>query len=151
MTGKDQPIVGTGIILTREGTILLGLRKTTPSVWSFPGGRLEIGESINQCALRELFEETGLFVKGTPELFAVANIARRPDCHPTVTFGLTAAWERGEAEVRESDKFLKWAWFQTPLLPPDLYVPTRVLLDVWLGKMATTKPSNTPTPIFIEA
>ena len=41
--------------------------------WTFPGGHLEYGESMTQCAARELLEETGLCVK-TLRFKGVANI-----------------------------------------------------------------------------
>jgi 8-oxo-dGTP diphosphatase len=31
-----------------------------PNAWVFPGGKLEIGETLIDCAIREIFEETGI-------------------------------------------------------------------------------------------
>ena len=53
---------GVGILVVYKGLVLLGRRKGSngAGMWSAPGGRLEFGEEIEDCARRELFEETGL-------------------------------------------------------------------------------------------
>lgn len=53
-------IVGTAIIVDEEGKILIGQRpegKALPGLWEFPGGKLEEGETIEQCIIREIYEE----------------------------------------------------------------------------------------------
>lgn len=51
--------------LVREGKILLIKRAYAPyqNLWTFPGGRLEPGETIEQCAARELQEELALAIR----------------------------------------------------------------------------------------
>lgn len=50
------------IVLDSEDKILLQLR-TDNHCWGLPGGSLELGESLEQVAKRELFEECGLVAK----------------------------------------------------------------------------------------
>lgn len=53
-------IVGTAIITDDEGRILIGQRpegKDLAGLWEFPGGKQEIGETIQQCIRREIKEE----------------------------------------------------------------------------------------------
>lgn len=53
-------IVGTAIIVDEKGKILIGQRpegKALPGLWEFPGGKLEEGETIEQCIIREIYEE----------------------------------------------------------------------------------------------
>lgn len=54
-------LIGSNIILTdRSGRILMQQRDT--GSWGLPGGQMEYGESLEQTAIRELYEETGLVV-----------------------------------------------------------------------------------------
>ena len=46
-----------GIIKSSNGRYLLV--KGTVGKWSFPKGRIEYGETPEQCAIREIYEETG--------------------------------------------------------------------------------------------
>jgi ADP-ribose pyrophosphatase YjhB (NUDIX family) len=49
----DYPGVGTGVLIQNEkGEILMGLRKKW-QLWSFPGGKLDMFESLEKCAERE--------------------------------------------------------------------------------------------------
>ncbi|HET7271930.1 MAG TPA: NUDIX hydrolase [Rubrobacter sp.] len=66
--GKDRAASGmdfgvrVGAVVEREGTLLL-VRHQKPDrdpYWVLPGGRLEPGETIPECASREVAEETGL-------------------------------------------------------------------------------------------
>lgn len=50
-----------GIVFDEEGRILLQKRREQQA-WGFPGGALELGESIVEAAQREIFEETGFHV-----------------------------------------------------------------------------------------
>ena len=56
------PQVGVGVLILRDGKVLLGRRKGSHGAgcWSAPGGHLEFGEAVEDCALREALEETGL-------------------------------------------------------------------------------------------
>ncbi|WP_167628623.1 NUDIX hydrolase [Listeria valentina] len=51
-----------GYIKNNEGEILLQKRKDK-NVWGFPGGAIELGESIEEALVREILEETGLQIK----------------------------------------------------------------------------------------
>lgn len=52
-----------GCVVDHENRILLQKRAGQDNAWGFPGGAIELGESAEQAALREIFEETGLAVK----------------------------------------------------------------------------------------
>lgn len=58
-----KPQVCTAVVVEDgEGRILLlkrGVSCSRPGHWSFPGGKLEPGETLSECCRREMFEETG--------------------------------------------------------------------------------------------
>lgn len=70
----NQPIVGVGAVIIRDGRILLERRRNDPGKgkWSIPGGIVELGESTEEAVMREVKEETGLDVDN-PELIDVVN------------------------------------------------------------------------------
>ena len=65
------------IALVRGERVLLIKRAFAPyqHLWTFPGGRLEPGESIEQCVIREIKEELGLQVRN-PRPVMVQNLGR---------------------------------------------------------------------------
>ena len=81
------PRVGVGVLAVRHGfppsSVLVSLRKSRHGrgEWALPGGHLEIGESLVECARRDLEEETGVEVgeKAGGKLVATENCVFRSD------------------------------------------------------------------------
>jgi mutator protein MutT len=74
----NQPIVGVGAVIIQDGRILLEKRKNEPGKgkWSIPGGLVELGETVEQTAIREVKEETGLEVEKPEHIDVVDNVVR---------------------------------------------------------------------------
>ncbi len=53
------------IIFDEDREKVLLTRRTDNGLWCLPGGRMEPGESIEECCCREVFEETGLMIRTT--------------------------------------------------------------------------------------
>jgi ADP-ribose pyrophosphatase YjhB (NUDIX family) len=61
----DNPKVATGVVVERDGQILLVRRNHEPMLgrWSFPSGFVDAGEAVLEAAVREVREETGVEVR----------------------------------------------------------------------------------------
>jgi len=72
----EQPIVGVGVVILKQGNLLLGKRLNEPAKgkWSIPGGVVELGETLEQTAIREAKEETCLDVSNPLLLDVVDTI-----------------------------------------------------------------------------
>ena len=81
------------IIETEGGGIVLIRRKNPPFGWALPGGFVDYGESLEDAALREAKEETGLDVKLTSQLHTYSDPGRDPRQHTITT--VFVAWASG--------------------------------------------------------
>lgn len=131
LINEVSPKVGLGVIIVRNGKVLLGKRKNSydGSTWSFPGGHLGFGESFEQAAKREVLEETGLEIDEL-ELVSISNDIAYGRHY--VTLGLMPLIIKGEVELKEPDKFECWEWFSFDKLPNPLFVATKNLIDNYL-------------------
>jgi 8-oxo-dGTP diphosphatase len=70
----NHPIIGVGVIILKQGKLLLGKRLNEPAKgkWSIPGGVVELGETLEHAVIREAKEETCLDVSN-PTLFDVVD------------------------------------------------------------------------------
>jgi 8-oxo-dGTP diphosphatase len=77
----DQPIVGAGVVIVKDCRIVLIKRGNEPSKgkWTIPGGLVELGETVEDAAIREAKEETCLDVENPQLIDVVGNIDRDED------------------------------------------------------------------------
>jgi len=69
-------VVVAAAILQREGKILLTRRKLDAhqgGLWEFPGGKQELGETLEQCLRRELKEEIDIEVNGLQHFYTLCH------------------------------------------------------------------------------
>ena len=76
-----QPIVGVGAVIVHEDKVVLVKRRFEPLAgqWSLPGGRLELGETLEAGVAREILEETGLDVQVGPVVDVFDRILLDPE------------------------------------------------------------------------
>jgi 8-oxo-dGTP diphosphatase len=92
----ELPIVGVGGVIIADERVLLARRGSEPmrGEWSIPGGVLEVGESLAEGVMRELREETGLFVRVLELIEALDRILPEPTVHLPQTSGPERAGPR---------------------------------------------------------
>lgn len=135
--------VGAGIgvmILNKEGQVLLGKRHDDPEkadsqlhgegTWTMPGGSLEVGESFEEGATREVKEETGIIIKN-PKIISVHN-TKNEHAH-FVTIGLLVAEFEGTPKVMEPDEIVDWQWFDLEKLPTPMFFPSAKVIENYLA------------------
>ena len=101
----DLPPNAASVALLRGGQVLLIQRARAPGegAWSLPGGRLEPGETAEDCAARELQEELGLLVA---ELRPVARLVLGESRFRLQEFGT----EVFDGDVVPNDEIAAWQW-----------------------------------------
>ncbi len=119
-----QVAVGVGVLVVHQGLVLLGKRRGShgAGTWSAPGGRLEFSESLEACAGRELFEETGL-TASVFELGPYTNDVFADEARHFLTVYVVARGIQGQPRNMEPDKCEGWAWFPWDHFPEPLFLP----------------------------
>ena len=129
---ENIPRVGLGVLIfNHSGQILLGKRKRGHGVssWGPPGGHLEFGESFENCAIREVLEETGLEIV-SPRFVAVTNDFFEVENKHYISVFMKAEYPvKQEIENREPDKTEMWMWFSTGDLPQNVFLPLKALMS----------------------
>jgi len=76
-----QPIVGVGAVIMQDDQVVLVKRRFEPLAgqWSLPGGRLELGETLEAGLAREMLEETGLEIDVGPVVDVFDRILLDPE------------------------------------------------------------------------
>lgn len=109
----DSPRVAVGTVVIRDGAVLLVQRAKAPSegLWAIPGGSVELGETLQQAAERELFEETGVRARAGKPCFAFDAVHK--DGSGRVRFHYVVVDLRAEfvsGEPKPGDDVLEARW-----------------------------------------
>jgi len=128
-TEANRPKIEVGAIIRKNNKVLLGKRKNFhgEESWSFPGGHLKFGESVEECAKRAVFKETRLIMNEFKKTTFINDVFTEENEHYVTLFVVTDLTE-GEPEIREPEKCEEWRWFEWSELPKPLFLPIRNLL-----------------------
>ena len=117
----QRPKVGVGVLILKEGKILLGKRKASHGAGEYacPGGHMEYMESFEECAKRETAEEAGIEIKNV-RFSLLMNLKEYAPKH-YVHVSLIADWKSGEPKVMEPEKLESWGWYDMDKLPEPFF------------------------------
>jgi 8-oxo-dGTP diphosphatase len=109
----DRPIVGVLAVVLRGDRVLVVRRANLPMPgrWGFPGGVLELGETVAQGAMRELFEETGVKAGAAGPLTVIDTIDRDSEDRVRYHYTLVAVighWQSGEGVPGDDADEVAW-------------------------------------------
>ena len=120
---------GVGVIIIKQSSVLLGKRISRHGfgTWCFPGGKIEPDESIEECAIRETREETGIHINNVKSGPHNKSYFEAID-EEHITYFVFASCHDEQPGIMEPDKFSAWAWFDITKLPHPLFLPIENLL-----------------------
>ena len=133
----DRPIIGCLAVVRRGDRVLLAQRSVPPGIgrWGFPGGMQELGETVFQCAQRELKEETGIDADAVGVLDVLDSLRHDEAGKVKVHFALVAVlldWRAGNGEPIEDATALGW-FTRDEVRTLDLFPSVEALMAKALG------------------
>ena len=111
--------------------IVLIFRKNEPRKWAIPGGFVDYGESVEDAAVREAKEETGLDIKNLRQFHVYSDPERDPRKH-TLSVVFTAD---AEGIPHPADDAEKAEIFTKDNLPDDIAFDHRKILQDYFTKL----------------
>ena len=122
--------VAVGVLIRRDDSFLLTSRpegKAYAGYWEFPGGKLEVGETVAQALKRELQEEIGITIEDC-DAWKTEQIDY-PHALVQLNFCKVTRWS-GELQMREAQFY---AWQQLPVTVKPVLPGTLPVLE-WFAK-----------------
>ncbi len=103
----NRPLLAASVAVFRNGKVLVAQRARglSTGLWSLPGGRVEIGETLAECAIREVQEETGVAAK---DPVFVDHVEMIGEDHHAVICAFAAHWVSGEGETGPEAAGILW-------------------------------------------
>lgn len=133
---QKRPAVGIGIIIENsQKQLLIGKRKGSHApYYSIPGGHMELGESFEQAAIREIEEETGIRIHN-PQVICVTNNLKTfaSEGYHSVSVILLAREFEGMPQLKEPDKCEGWVWVDPRNLPQPHFDASESAIGCYLG------------------
>jgi 8-oxo-dGTP diphosphatase len=130
--GREPVEVAVGVLVDADGRFLLTTRppgKVYAGYWEFPGGKLEVGESVEQALRRELQEEIGVTIaRAEPWRVEVFDY---PHARVRLHFCRVREWT-GRFEMREGQQM---SWERLPVRCTPVLPGTAPVLE-WLAAEA---------------
>ncbi len=130
---RRNPLLTVDVIIDlgdqQRHSIVLVKRKNPPRGWALPGGFVDYGETVEEAAMREAFEETGLKVDLKRQFHTYSDPGRDPRGHMvSVVFVATASGNpSGGDDAAEAQAF------RPDELPEDIVFDHRQIIEDYLS------------------
>ncbi len=126
--------VAVGVLIDSQGRYLMTTRpegKVYAGYWEFPGGKLEVGETVVQALHRELIEEIGITISAAHTAIWRAQMVDYPHALVRLHFCKVSQWS-GQLTMHEGQTF-EWV-----TLPPNVapILPGALPVLGWLSDKA---------------
>lgn len=125
----NRPKIGVGVLINNaENQFLLIKRKNIhgQGTWAPPGGHLELGEAIIECAHREAMEETNVVIKDAKILTLTEDMFSSEKHY--ITIWVSASYDSGELVNKEPEKCEDLGWYSVDQLPQPFFLSFANLL-----------------------
>lgn len=132
---NNSPRVGIGVIIVKDGKILIGKRKGSHApYYSIPGGHLELGETFEEAAIREIKEETNLELTSV-EVISVVNdlVTFREENKHYISVILLARNYNGSPVNLEPDKCEGLIWADPLNLPQPHFNVSQKAVELFIN------------------
>ena len=125
-----NPVPTVDIIIELGGGVVLIQRANEPHGWALPGGFVDYGESLEQAAVREAAEETGLKVELKRQMHTYSDPARDPRQHTISTVFVAI----GYGDLRAGDDAVGAAVFTPETLPGNIVFDHGQIIDDYFSR-----------------
>lgn len=124
------PRIGVGVIIEKNGRVLLIKRTNVHGTgsWSTPGGHLEHGESPEECAIREVKEETGVDI-GDVKFRGITNDLFEVSKKHYITIWMEGRSLSGEPVADADHEASDVGWFAWDALPEPLFLSLKNFVE----------------------
>lgn len=134
----ENPVPGVGVLIEMDGGLVFIRRggHIKPGQWALPGGYIEADESVEEAAVRESKEETGLDI----ELISLLGVYSFPEGPPTSGIIVFYRARPIGGTLRAGDDAQDARIFQPKAFPPVPFRTHREALRRWLDQRAAALP-----------
>lgn len=125
---NKHPKVGVAAIVVKDGKVLVGKRQEEygRGSWALPGGKLEFGETFEECVHRETREEARVEIDDISFARVINDFMSDKDKH-YVTIYMRANYVSGDPHAADGE-FEEWRWVDWDKIPEPRFIPLENLL-----------------------